>query len=187
MEDRIRRSIDDGHARRIGHGTSVAWERDLPGLLAQMRDDGVLVEIALTSADDILDMSDTRHPFALYRAAGVPMCLSTDDEGVSRSNLTMEYVKAVRDYDLDYEAVRDLSRNCLEYSFAAGESLYVQHDYRRVRDEFGGIHQRGWQADPAQRSLMNANPRLALQVRLEVAFAAFETSLSSGFREPPAE
>jgi len=120
MWDRIRRSIDEGHARRIGHGISVAWERDVVGLLEQMARDGVLVEINITSNESILGVRDDRHPFEMYRRAGVPVCLTTDDEGVSRSNLTMEYVKAVMRYDLGYDDIKTISRDCLEYSFLPG-------------------------------------------------------------------
>lgn len=127
MWDRIRRSIDEGHARRIGHGISIAWERDLVGLLDQMAKDRVLVEINLTSNESILGVRDDAHPFQLYRRAGVPVCLTTDDEGVSRSNLTMEYVKAVQRYDLGYDDIKTISRDCLTHSFlpedAKGERL----------------------------------------------------------------
>ena len=187
MQDRIRATIDLGHARRIGHGTSVAWERDLPGLLEQMHEHGILVEVALTSAQDILDVGGDAHPFVMYRSAGVPVCLSTDDEGVSRSNLTLEYVTAVRRHDLDYETLKDLSRNCLEYSFTGGESLYLRGDYQQLRAEFGDLKRGDWRPSPAQQRLLDADTKLALQVRLELAFAAFETSLQTGFREPVGE
>jgi len=117
MWDRIRRSIDEGHSRRIGHGISIAWERNLVGLLEKMRTEEILVEINLTSNESILGVRDDAHPFELYRRAGVPVCLTTDDEGVSRSNLTMEYVKAVERYDLGYDDIKTISRDCLEHSF----------------------------------------------------------------------
>jgi len=147
MWDRIRRSIDEGHARRIGHGISIAWERDLVSLLEQMRDEGILVEINLTSNESILGVRDDAHPFQLYRRAGVPVCLTTDDEGVSRSNLTREYVKAVRRYDLDYDDIKTISRDCLVHSFLPKETKTA---------------------------------RLAL---LDAAFADFEKSLATGYRE----
>jgi hypothetical protein len=117
MQERIRRTIDEGHARRIGHGVSVAWERDLVGLLRQMADQEVLVEVIPSSAEVILGIAGDDHPFRLYRNAGVPMCISTDDEGVNRSNLTMEYVKMVQRYDLSYREVKDLVQNCLRHAF----------------------------------------------------------------------
>ncbi len=47
--------------------------------------------------------------------------------GVSRSNLTMEYVKAVQRYDLGYDDIKTISRDCLAHSFlpadARGERL----------------------------------------------------------------
>ncbi len=138
MWDRIRRSIDEGHARRIGHGVSIGWERDLVGLLHRMADDQVLVEINLTSNESILGVRDDAHPFQLYRRAGVPVCLTTDDEGVSRSNLTMEYVKAVQRYDLGYDDIKTISRDCLAHSFlpadAKGERLgHARFRIRRFR------------------------------------------------------
>src|SRR5688572_6576004 len=85
-----RTSIETGHARRIGHGVSIAWEDDLPGLLKKMKADGVAVEVCPSSNASILGTEGDRHPSRLYRRAGVPVTLNTDDEGISRSNLTME-------------------------------------------------------------------------------------------------
>ena len=50
----IRQSIEKGHAERIGHGASVMNERDAIGLLREMAQRKVLVEISLTSNDLIL-------------------------------------------------------------------------------------------------------------------------------------
>jgi len=52
-------------------------------------------------------------------------------------------VAAVRHYGLDYEALKDLSRNCLEYSFAGGESLYVRGDYRQLRNAVAFLKSEG--------------------------------------------
>ena len=38
----------------------------------------------------------------MYRKYRVPVALSTDDEGVSRSNLTFEYLRAALTYNLTY-------------------------------------------------------------------------------------
>ena len=120
MWGRDRASIDQGHAHRIGQGISVGWEQDLPGLLAQMRRDGFLVEINLSSNESILGVEGQAHPLPMYLRTDVPVCITTDDEGVSRSNLTVEYVKAVERYNLDYATLKQISRNCLEYSFLPG-------------------------------------------------------------------
>jgi adenosine deaminase len=117
MWNRIRRSIDEGHARRIGHGVSIAWEHDLVGLLGNMADEQILVEVIPSSAEVILGVAGRDHPLTLYRAAGVPVCIATDDEAVNRSNLTMEYVKAVQRYDFDYATMKEMVRDCLSGSF----------------------------------------------------------------------
>ncbi|MCW5943505.1 MAG: hypothetical protein KIS66_14830 [Fimbriimonadaceae bacterium] len=174
MRDRIRKTIELGHAKRIGHGVSVAWEDDLPGLLKLMRDQGVAVEICLTSNASILKVEGDRHPIHLYLDNGIPLNLNTDDEGVSRSNLTQEYVRAVRSYGFSYARLKDLVRNGLEYSFLPGEGLYVARDYRRLRPEFAEVRKPSWSPGAAAKRLMDANEKLAIQVRLERAFVAFE-------------
>jgi adenosine deaminase len=45
------------------------------------------------------------------------MVLSTDDAGVSRIDLTNEYVRAARDYALGYRTLKRMARNSLVYSF----------------------------------------------------------------------
>jgi adenosine deaminase len=104
-------------ARRIGHGVSLAFERDLDNTLAVMRQRPVAVEINLTSNDQILGVRGAQHPFPAYIAAGVPVVLSTDDAAVERIDLTNEYVRAARDYRLGYGALRSIARASLAYSF----------------------------------------------------------------------
>ena len=69
-------------------------------LLKHMADKGVLVETNLTSNADHSRHQRQAHPFATYRNFGVPVALSTDDEGVSRIDLTHEYVRAVETFGL---------------------------------------------------------------------------------------
>ena len=93
----IRESIEKGHAERIGHGVSVMHEDNALDLLHEMAQRNVLVEICLTSNDSILGVSGKNHPFPAYRKFGVPVTLATDDQGVSRSDMTQEYVRAAAD------------------------------------------------------------------------------------------
>ena len=94
MRTRISDSIRTGHASRIGHGVSIPWEANVAGTLDLMKRNQIAVEICLTSNETILGVRIEDHPFTLYRNAGVPVTIATDDEGVSRSNLTMEYVQS---------------------------------------------------------------------------------------------
>jgi len=78
----IRESIERGHAERIGHGVSVMDENDSLGLLKEMAQRKVLVEICLTSNDLILGVEGANHPLRPISATEVPVALATDDEGV---------------------------------------------------------------------------------------------------------
>lgn len=179
MRSRIRTSIERGHARRIGHGVSIAWEDDLEGLLATMRERGILVEICLTSNMSILGVEGDRHPLALYRRAGVPVCLCTDDEGVSRSNLTMEWVRAVKVQGVTYYDLVDMARHGIEASFLPGDSLFPGRDFSRPRAEFAGLAEAGWSPSPAAKRLLADSPKMTVQVRFERALAAFERAEAS--------
>ena len=88
LQSHIREAVEIAGASRIGHGMDVAYERDASGLLRLMREKKVAVEINLTSNEFILGVKGEAHPLMLYRHAGVPFVISTDDEGVSRNNLS---------------------------------------------------------------------------------------------------
>lgn len=115
----ITEAVEIAGAKRIGHGVSLAFERDADRLLATMRERNVAVEINLTSNDFILGVRSKDHPLPTYRAAGVPVVLSTDDAGVERIDLTHEYVRAARDYRLNYATLKSLARASLIYAFLA--------------------------------------------------------------------
>jgi adenosine deaminase len=114
----IRASVRTGHARRIGHGGGVMYEDDPLGLLREMAAARVLVEVALSSNDLILGIKGARHPLSMYLKYGVPVALVTDDAGVARSTMTLEFRKAVEEHALDYRTLKRMVRNSLEYSFA---------------------------------------------------------------------
>lgn len=117
MRSHIRQSVELGHARRIGHGVDVLSENDAESLLREMATRRVLVEIALTSNDMILGVRGAAHPLATYLSHGVPVALVTDDEGVSVSDLTHEYFRAVRDQQVDYRTLKGMARNSIAYAF----------------------------------------------------------------------
>jgi adenosine deaminase len=124
----IREAIDLGHAERIGHGVDIMYEDHPHVLLKEMAAKHVMVEINLTSNDVILGVSGKDHPFPIYRQFGVPVALSTDDEGVSRIDLTHEYVRAAQTYDLHYADLKQMVRTGLEHSFLPGASLWRDPD-----------------------------------------------------------
>src|SRR5260370_2495262 len=88
----------------------------------------VMVEINLTSNEVILGVSGKDHPLPLYRRYGVPVALSTDDEGVSRIDMTHEYVRAAEAYALSYSELKEMARTSLQHSFLPGASLWREQD-----------------------------------------------------------
>ena len=120
----IRDSVITARANRIGHGVDIMHENDASGLLAEMARRNVMVEICLTSNDVILGISGPQHPLAVYLKYGVPVALATDDEGVSRSEISREYQRAVEDQGLSYAQLKMMARNSLEYAFIGGASLW---------------------------------------------------------------
>ena len=122
----IRDSVERGHAERIGHGVDVMLEKDPIGLMKEMAARNVLVEINLTSNDQILGVSGDDHPLPVYMKYGVPVAISTDDEGVARSDMTHEYLRAVEGYHLSYTDLKRMTRQSIEHSFLPGQSLWAE-------------------------------------------------------------
>jgi len=120
----IRESVEVGHAERIGHGVDVMHERDPIGLLQEMAARNVAVEICLTSNDVILGVRGSEHPLPTYLRYHVPVALATDDAGVSRSDITREYVRAVETYGFTYGELKRMARTSLEHSFLPGASVW---------------------------------------------------------------
>jgi len=90
----IRDAIDVAGANRIGHGVDLLYEDAPYALLEDMVARDILVEINLTSNAVILGVEGPDHPFETYLAAGVPLTLSTDDEGVSPKRITVNLAPA---------------------------------------------------------------------------------------------
>jgi adenosine deaminase len=123
----IRQAVEAG-AKRIGHGVDVMYEDRPQELLKGMAAGHVMVEINLTSNDAILGVRGKEHPLPIYRQSGVPVALSTDDEGVSRIDLTNEYVRAVQTYGFSYADLKKMVRTGLEHAFLPGTSLWEKQD-----------------------------------------------------------
>jgi adenosine deaminase len=173
----IREAVELGHAERIGHGVDVLYEDHAPGLLQKMAARHIMVEINLTSNDIILGVKGADHPLSSYRAAHVPVSLSTDDEGVSRIDITHEYVKGAMEQNLSYIDLKQMARASLEHAFLHGENLWA------APDDFA--HRKPVCAAPitvtrspgaACAALLKASEKAAEQWELERRFAEFEAA-----------
>jgi len=128
LRDHIRLAVEAAHAERIGHGVDIGWEDDAAGLLREMAAKHVMVEVNLTSNDEILNVRGSGHPLAMYLAAHVPAAFSTDDEGVARIDLTHEYVLAVADQNQTYAELKRSARTSVAHTFLPGADLWSQPD-----------------------------------------------------------
>ncbi len=169
----IRESIAKGHAERIGHGASVMNERDAVGLLREMAQRKVLVEICLTSNDVILGVRGQEHPLPVYLRYGVPVALATDDQGVSRSDMTHEYLRAVDTYGLTYADLKQLARQSLEHSFLPGASLWSDGRFRAV-PACAADRPDAAKVSTGCGKFLDVNQRARVQWKLEQDFAEFE-------------
>ncbi len=173
----IREAVERAHAERIGHGVDVMFEDRPYDLLKEMAAKRVMAEINLTSNDVILNIKGADHPLTMYRLYHVPVALSTDDEGVSRINMTHEYVRAAETYPLTYADFKQMVRTGLEHSFLAGGSLWAQtgawedygHPLAACRAQLGSGKATGECA-----ALLAGSDKARQQFELERRFREFE-------------
>jgi adenosine deaminase len=174
----IRLAVEQAGAERIGHGVDVMWEDHPHQILHEMAAKHVMVEINLSSNDWILGVTGRNHPFPVYRRFGVPVSFSTDDEGVSRIDMTHEYVRAVETYDLKYRDLKQMVRTGMEHTFLPGASLWAAPD-RFTAPVAACAHDTLGSEKPSAgcTAFLKSSERARQQWELERRFREFETSL----------
>jgi adenosine deaminase len=106
---------------------------------------------------------------------GVPVAISTDDEGVARSDMTHEYLRAVESYHLSYTVLKRMTRQSVEHSFLAGESLWAETKASFHPTAACAADKAGNEKPSAGCiKFLEANERAREQWKLEAAFADFE-------------
>lgn len=177
LQFHIRESTGKGHAERIGHGVSVMNESDALGLLKEMAARNVLVEICLTSNAVILGVEGDEHPLPVYMKYGVPVALATDDQGVSRSDMTHEFLRAVQTYKLSYRDLKRMVRASVEHSFLPGASLWADgKSFRALRP--CSLDRPGEKLSPACQKFLEASEKAQMEWRVETELAGFEQAAS---------
>ena len=174
----IRMAIEQGHAERIGHGADVMYEDRPHELLKEMAEKNVMVEVNLTSNDVILGMSGDHHPLRMYRMMRVPVSLSTDDEGVSRIDLTHEYVRAVQTYGYKYGDLKQMIRTGMEHIFLPGVSLWLDGGtFRRMNAACVAENLEAATPSAACSRFLESSEKARQQFELERRFHKFEKEL----------
>jgi len=167
LADHITKAVAAG-AQRIGHGVDIAYETDALTTLATMAKNHIAVEINLSSNDVILGVKGAQHPVNLYRRHGVPIVLSTDDQGVLRTDMTTEYSRAAREQGFSYRDLKQAARASIEFSFLPGESLWAAHQPGRPIAACASL------SSPACQRLIAHSDKARAGAELETRFAAFE-------------
>lgn len=157
-----------GHAERIGHGVDIIHEDKADELLKTMAQKNIAVEVNLTSNAWLVNAKGPAHPLHYYLDHQVPVVLSTDDEGILRTDLTREYVKAVREQNLNYQDLKTITRNALTYSFLPGNSLWQD-----PKAFIPVVECQSYTAVACQKFLA-ANEKARLQKQLEDKLSKFE-------------
>ena len=113
----IRQALDVGHARRIGHGTRL---REDPALLRRVRDEGIPLEVCLTSnVQTGVVPTLAAHPARLYQQAGVSVSLGTDNRLMSGVTLRDEYRHARDQLSMSRDELTTLARAGFEHAFVS--------------------------------------------------------------------
>lgn len=171
----IRDSVQIAGAERIGHGVDIMHETEPYSLLKEMARRNVLVEVCLSSNDLILGVSRKDHPLATYLEYDVPVALATDDEGVSRSEISREFLKAAEEQGLGYLQLKAMARNSLTYSFIDGQSLWSDarksSPVAQCARDLGAMNS----SSDACRQFLAGSEKARLQWKLEERFKAFES------------
>jgi adenosine deaminase len=163
-------AIFTGGAERIGHGVDIAYEEKAEQLFNEMATKPIPVEINLTSNRKILNISGKQHPLRDYLNHHVPVVLSTDDEGILRTEITREYVEAVIHQGLDYSTLKIINRNALTHSFLPGKSIWADPHQSKLVDECQSLNSRTCQA------FIKEHEKARLQWQLESQLTAFEAT-----------
>ncbi|MBV8665471.1 MAG: adenosine deaminase [Burkholderiaceae bacterium] len=126
LRDHMRAALDVAGAERIGHGIDVTYESEPDQLLEDLKRRNVAVEVCLSSNAFILGVKEQMHPVTVYLRHHVPFVIATDDAGVSRSNISAEYLLFASRYRPSYDTLKQVVYNSIRYSFLSAEDKKVQ-------------------------------------------------------------
>ncbi|MCW8386515.1 adenosine deaminase [Fluoribacter dumoffii] len=168
LDYHIHDALFTGQAQRIGHGVDIAHENNVNKTLDYMASQHKAVEINLVSNQKILKVSGADHPLNFYLKHHVPVVLSTDDEGILRTNLTQQYVEAVLSHGLDYSTLKQINRNALTYSFLPGRSIWADAEKALLVSDCQNL-----QSESCLR-FIKTNEKAQLQWNLEQQLRSFE-------------
>lgn len=126
--DQIWTAVKKLYARRIGHGTSTI---DDPELQEYLKEHFIVLEQCITSNYQTGSWKDEKnHPLGRLFRGGVPVTINSDDPSIQDTDLTDDYVKAVKYFDLSLE---DLVKTNLT---ALNAAFITKDEKTRLIDEY---------------------------------------------------
>ena len=148
MRFHIQEAVDIGGAKRIGHGTALAYEQDVLSLIERMSAKKTVIEINYHSNRFILGSTHKNHPLYLYHKANIPIVICTDDAGVLRTDHNGEFIQIALDFpSLTYNDFKEFAFNSINHSFIKGVEVRtkllekLQRDFTLFENDFLNRHQ----------------------------------------------
>jgi adenosine deaminase len=103
-------------AERLGHGVQLIED---PVALEYAATRKIAVEVNLVSNIRLQAIDSLKHhPYLKYLRLGIPVSLSTDDEGILDTEINKECQVAIAETDVTYFELRQMAFNSIETSFA---------------------------------------------------------------------
>lgn len=125
-------------AERIGHGVRLI---ENPVVMQYAANRHIPIEINLTSNLKLRALNDIgAHPYLAYLRLGMPVSLSTDDEGIFGIDINDECVLAVGQTDVTYHEFKEMAFNSIRTSFASAE--LKQQMLLELENRFKGFERR---------------------------------------------
>jgi adenosine deaminase len=174
LKSHLTGSLEAG-AKRIGHGVSFHYldPGDKSKVTEAFRKNGAVVEIMFTSNAQILGVTGDNHPFRDYRSYGVPIAFSTDDEGVSHSDYTREWIYGYKKFGLKLDELKLLARQSLQHSFLPGAPLWSGVPGGEIAGDCAGSLPGAARPSESCQSFLQKSPKARLQWEYEVALAKY--------------
>jgi adenosine deaminase len=176
MRDRIRNTALKPYAGRIGHACCLGSDKDPEELLSRIRH----IEVCLSSNKHTLGMGTKKtHPFPLILSSGVPFTICTDDPGPLRTNKKIEFMFAIKEFDMNWEQIVRSLRDGLEFSFLDGISIWKNSSkegerYQELHPPFSNLYEPHWNPSLEVQEILNLSEKAVVQIRLEKKLMAFE-------------
>jgi len=123
--DYIWSAIKDLNASRIGHGTSVIYDKKLQKYI---KNHNIALEQCITS--NYLTgswVNEENHPFGKLFKKGIPVMLNSDDPSIQDSDLTDDYLKAIRYFDLTLDDLIKMNKTAIDSAFLPEKDKHNLH------------------------------------------------------------